>query len=285
VAVEEGIAGYVFRSGEGVLSPDVAQDPRHSEQVDLATHYRTRSMVTAPLITTQPRCIGVMQVLNRRRGSFDEGDLKTLEILCVQAAVGIEAAQLHEAMLATEREKRRFACEVLRCVTGDKLRLVDPSALPTEGEVIARLDLTQRDSYARLRETIEEGARRAGMDPDLVHDLVLAASEAATNTMKHGVRGQAEVRATPDSLRVHVSDEGPGIRPEDLPRVLFQVGFSTKVSLGMGYTLMLELADRVWLATGPEGTHLVLEKCLHRPQAHAEPFDELLERFPHSASL
>lgn len=273
----EGIAGHVFQTGEGVLSADVSQDPRHSRRIDLATHYRTRNMVTAPLITTQPRCIGVMQVLNRRRGAFDEADLKTLEILCVQAAVGIEAARLHAALLAIEREKRRFACEVLRCITADKLRLVEASEIPAKGDVVARLDFSEPEAYAALREAIEAAAVRGGMHPDLVDDLVLAASEASANTMKHGINGKAEVRSTEDAIQVHIWDEGPGIRPKDLPKVLFQAGFSTKLSLGMGYTLMLELADRVWLATSEHGTHVLLEKSLKMPPP-PEPMEEVLDR-------
>ena len=70
------------------------------------------------------------------------------------------------------------------------------------------------------------------------------------------------------------------LRPEDLPASILLPGFSTKVSLGMGYTLMLKLVDRVRLSTGPEGTIVQLEKSF-RPA----PTDEealilaVLERF------
>ena len=53
--------------------------------------------------------------------------------------------------------------------------------------------------------------------------------------------------------------------------MLFRHGFSTKVSLGMGYTIMLELADRLWLATSPAGTVLQLEKRV-RPELEPEGF-------------
>ena len=74
-------------------------------------------------------------------------------------------------------------------------------------------------------------------------------------------------------MQVRVSDRGPGIRAEELPATLFESGFSTKVSLGMGYTLMLQLADAIWLATGPEGTVLQVE-MVAQPVA---PEDQLLE--------
>jgi GAF domain-containing protein len=275
----EGIAGHVFQSGQSLLTPDASRDPRHSERIDLATHFETRDMLTAALITTEARCIGVMQVLNRRRGAFEGADLKTLEILCQQAAAGIEAARLHETLLNAERDKRRFACEILRCVTGDKLRLVEATDIPRDGERAAGVELNEPGAYSRLRAEIERAGAAAGMAPDCASDLILAASEAATNTMKHARAGHAEVWVTPESLRVLVTDRGRGIQPKDLPRVLFQAGFSTKISLGMGYTLMMELADRVWLATGPDGTQIELEKCLRRPPPPEDPLVEVMERF------
>ena len=36
-----------------------------------------------------------------------------------------------------------------------------------------------------------------------------------------------------------------GIKPDDLPATILKPGFSTKVSLGMGYTLMLELVGLI----------------------------------------
>ena len=39
----------------------------------------------------------------------------------------------------------------------------------------------------------------------------------------------------------------------------------------MGYTIMLELADRLWLSTGPEGTILQIEKRVHPEETSEEP--------------
>ena len=70
-----------------------------------------------------------------------------------------------------------------------------------------------------------------------------------------------------DRVIARVSDRGHGIRPEDLPASLLLPGYSTQLSLGMGFTLMLKLVERIWLATGPGGTVVQLEKWLD-PEEH-----------------
>jgi anti-sigma regulatory factor (Ser/Thr protein kinase) len=70
----------------------------------------------------------------------------------------------------------------------------------------------------------------------------------------------------PERIVARVYDHGPGIRPEQIPATLLLPGYSTTVSLGMGFTIMLQLMDTVWLATGPEGTTVQMERAVH-PEA------------------
>ena len=58
--------------------------------------------------------------------------------------------------------------------------------------------------------------------------------------------------------------------------IIVQKGFSTKISLGMGYSLMLELVDQMWLASQPGGTTLQLEKGILAPP---DPLMALLDRY------
>ncbi len=101
-------------------------------------------------------------------------------------------------------------------------------------------------------------------------DLVLAVAEAAANAIKHAGGGCCTLYAGEDRILARISDEGAGIRAEDLPATLLLPGYSSTVSLGMGYTLMLELVDDIWLSTGPEGTIVQLAKWL-RPEEHRPP--------------
>jgi PAS domain S-box-containing protein len=181
-----------------------------------------------------------------------------------------ERQQAEETLRRAEREKKRFYREVICAVTDGRFHLVDVGEIPTEGNVGLEVSLEQPDSYHVVRRRVQELAESVGMSAADTADIVMALGEAVTNASKHAVQGHCTVRLTPDRLMARVSDRGAGIRVEDLPNTILQPGFSTKVSLGMGYTLMLGLADRVWLATEPEGTVVQVEKWI-RPQERPDP--------------
>jgi len=61
-----------------------------------------------------------------------------------------------------------------------------------------------------------------------------------------------------------VSDPGHGIDFSILPKAALMAGFSTKQSIGMSFSIMLDLSDRVLLSTQPGGTISVLEKGVNQ---------------------
>jgi anti-sigma regulatory factor (Ser/Thr protein kinase) len=172
----------------------------------------------------------------------------------------LEAA--HQKTLEAELEKKRFYREVIRAVTRGKFELVEREELPDLGEPLLALPVRTGAEYAAARRAIQERAEAAGMAEDRAIDLLLAASEAISNAMKHAERGCCELYLAEGTFIVRLTDQGAGIRPEDLAAAILRPGFSTKVSLGMGYDMMLDLCDRVWLSTRPEGTAVQLEKTL-----------------------
>ncbi len=87
--------------------------------------------------------------------------------------------------------------------------------------------------------------------------------EAATNAYKHAAGGRATLHLHPDSVVCMISDTGPGIEALALPDVALTKGYSTANTLGMGYKIMIKLADKVYLATGPEGSVVAVEMGLH----------------------
>lgn len=188
--------------------------------------------------------------------------LGTAEDITERREAEDELARARQRLLDAEVDKKRFYREVIRAVTEDRFHLVDASELPRDGLLLLEMPISGPMEYTLFRKHVCEAARDCGMSEPQTDDILLAASEAATNAIKHGCAGRCAILIAPDRLIVRISDAGPGIQPENLPATILRQGFSTKVSLGMGYTVMLRLMDRVWLATGPDGTIVQLEKWL-----------------------
>lgn len=90
----QGIAGQVARTGKLVHVKDAYKDPRFNPAWDMASGYRTRSILAAPMKNHLGRTIGVIQVLNKLRGEFSAEDMTLLSALSTQAAVSIDNSRL-----------------------------------------------------------------------------------------------------------------------------------------------------------------------------------------------
>ncbi len=93
---DQGLAGAVFQGGEIDVSDDVTASAKHDRRVGDQVHYMTKNMVTVPLMSVEGRAIGVMQVVNKTDGVFDQADVAILDILASQIAAALETARLNE---------------------------------------------------------------------------------------------------------------------------------------------------------------------------------------------
>lgn len=81
----QGIAGHVAESGEMVCVNDVAESELFDASIDASTGFATKSILAAPVRAHAGAPIrGVVQVLNKHDGLFDEEDAKYLAALAVQ---------------------------------------------------------------------------------------------------------------------------------------------------------------------------------------------------------
>ncbi len=92
--VGQGIAGHVAKTGKSLHVRDPYQDNRFNPEWDLVTGYRTKSILAAPMKNHLGRTIGVIQVLNKKRGDFTETDSIILAALATQAAISIDNSRL-----------------------------------------------------------------------------------------------------------------------------------------------------------------------------------------------
>ncbi len=99
LAIGQGIAGHVAKTGKPVMVRDAYKDPRFSPQWDVLSGYATRSILAAPLKNHLGKTIGVVQVLNKRHGDFTDEDTDLLGAIAMQAAVSIDNSRLvHETV-------------------------------------------------------------------------------------------------------------------------------------------------------------------------------------------
>jgi ligand-binding sensor protein/anti-sigma regulatory factor (Ser/Thr protein kinase) len=186
------------------------------------------------------------------------------------AAVDVtELRQAEQALRRQEENIRRAYVDVLDAVTGGKLILLTDEQLA--GELGAPLgDAVAFSAPAHLgdaRRMVVSAAEQSFPGHIRHTDLLSTVGEALDNALKHAKGGAYRVFAKDDCLQVEISDEGPGIDFRTLPRATLVPGFSTAASLGMGFTIMLQLCERVLLSTRPGHTSIVLELAAAREPA------------------
>ncbi len=91
---DRGIAGYVFMTGQPIATSNVREDKRFNQDFAKSTGYVPNSILATPLISTDDRIIGVMEVLDKIDAtSFDLHDMELMGMFAQQAAMAIDMSQ------------------------------------------------------------------------------------------------------------------------------------------------------------------------------------------------
>lgn len=91
---DKGIAGYVFMTGQPIATSNVREDKRFNQDFAKSTGYMPSSILATPLISSDDRVIGVMEVLDKIDAtSFDLQDMELLGMFAQQAAMAIDMSQ------------------------------------------------------------------------------------------------------------------------------------------------------------------------------------------------
>ncbi len=119
-----GIAGAIFHNQVGEVIHDVYKDDRFNKEVDQETGYKTKNMICCPVKTVDDETIGVIQVLNKKKGRFTKDNLFFVESIATQAAVSIQNAQNSENF-----EKKRAKEMEFISIVSDVTAEIDLGAL------------------------------------------------------------------------------------------------------------------------------------------------------------
>jgi adenylate cyclase len=115
---DTGIAGHVFKTGQGLIIDDAYNDTRFNRSVDADTGFVTRNLLCAPIATPGGEVIGVLQILNKRLAGFTADDLELLESMTAQTSMTLRSAQVMERMLVARQEELKFL-DLVAEVTSD----------------------------------------------------------------------------------------------------------------------------------------------------------------------
>ena len=179
----EGIAGWVAQNDRSLVVNDAENDPRHFSVIGDDTGYRTRNLIAVPL-RAKDEVIGVLEVINKSDNqSFDDKDLRFLEVLADQASIALQNA----------REYGRMSSEL------DNLRMQVDENRPGTPKIISESPamvrvMGQADKMARAQAPVLI-LGESGTGKELLAEYIHYRSEGAG-----GPRGKVNCAAIPQDL-------------------------------------------------------------------------------------
>jgi anti-sigma regulatory factor (Ser/Thr protein kinase) len=150
--------------------------------------------------------------------------------------------------------------DVMYAVTGGKFLLVSKHEVGKykEGNILCEATIKERSDIPKAREIAKSSLLKTGFSQTQVASFLLVISEAITNILKHAEEGKMAIVQNDRHVYVIVEDRGPGFDLKLLPNTTLMAGYSTKKSLGQGFTLMMKMADQVLLSTSNDGSCIIL---------------------------
>jgi phosphoserine phosphatase len=108
IPANKGIVGESAQTRKLINVPDCYADERFNRAIDKETGYRSRCMLTIPLLGFEDSLVGVLQILNKNDGVFDEQDEFIATALAAQAAVVLHRAKITEQIIESEKLDREI---------------------------------------------------------------------------------------------------------------------------------------------------------------------------------
>lgn len=126
---DAGFVGYTIKTGQSLLIENAYEDARFDSRSDEKTQYKTKSVLTVPLMDSEGNVMGVFQAINKlgKTQVFSEQDLSRLALTAVYSAKTVESARLTTDLEVTQREIIHILGEVSEYrnqETGDHIQRV-----------------------------------------------------------------------------------------------------------------------------------------------------------------
>jgi class 3 adenylate cyclase/putative methionine-R-sulfoxide reductase with GAF domain len=90
---QEGVSGWVAATGEPVIVRDAEDNPQFCKDIDDRTGFKTKNLLCVPMISNG-RVTGVIELLNKKVGTFNDEDLRAMKSVASAAAIALENSRL-----------------------------------------------------------------------------------------------------------------------------------------------------------------------------------------------
>ncbi|KAH9523478.1 putative 3',5'-cyclic phosphodiesterase pde-5 [Bulinus truncatus] len=141
--MDKGVAGYVASTGKVLNIKDAYKDPRFNPEVDIRTGYKTKTILCMPIFI-RGVVIGVVQMVNKRNGTFTKADEQAFETFAIYCGLALHHAKLYEKIRRSE-QKYKVALDVLSYhsqATAEEVRVLKAKPIPKSIRNITRYDFS-----------------------------------------------------------------------------------------------------------------------------------------------
>jgi putative nucleotidyltransferase with HDIG domain len=188
------------------------------------------------------------------------------DVYCIPSGAGfhlilLELTSILEYEKSQEERIHSLYRDVMFSVTNRKFVLLNKEELEeiNNQTVVSTSPIEAKSDVPRCRQLVQELLTQLNIPSKISFQILLCTSEVVTNVLKHAQSGVMNVVLKDGKLQIVVQDKGSGIDLSELPKSTLLSGYSSKVSMGQGFNLMLKMLDGVKLFTNGEGTTVVLE--------------------------
>lgn len=101
----QGIPGQVIEKMKSINIPDVSKSTLYDPKIDDVSDVAIHSMLCSPITDRDHKRIGVIQLINKRDGIFDDKDVAFVEAMCSQAAIGISNTLMFVSLQALRKRE------------------------------------------------------------------------------------------------------------------------------------------------------------------------------------
>jgi len=96
IALDAGIVGYTYQSKKPQMANSPYDDSRFLPHIDKKSGYVTKNIITVPIFDSKRDVIGVIELLNKFSGDYDDKDLEILTFFANYVSGSLELVLMNE---------------------------------------------------------------------------------------------------------------------------------------------------------------------------------------------